>query len=68
MEGKNFDVRNHVKEVLLNQLQLLQEESKRVTQAEDFYELPRSLAMISEAMVNVASAVVTISDRQGTPC
>ena len=63
MEDKSFDVRNHVKEILLNQLQLLQEESKRATQAEDFYELPRSLAMISEAMVNVASAVVTISDR-----
>lgn len=68
MIDKSFDARGQVKEILLNQLQMLQEESKKVAKTEDHFEIPRSLNLISEAMVNTASAIVMISDKEGTPC
>lgn len=50
-------MRAMMKEILMNQLQLLQEESKKVAKTEDHLESPRSLNLISDAMVNVVSAI-----------
>ena len=46
-----------VKEILLNQLQLLQEESEMAREAGDIYDLERSqsLAVLAEAMTKIAS-------------
>lgn len=46
---------SNVKEILLKQLQLLQEESEKAREAGDIYDRARSLAVLAEAMAKIAS-------------
>lgn len=51
-----------IKEILLNQLQLLQEESEKAREMQNDFDRPHNLAMLSEAMAHVASAAAAVTN------
>ena len=62
-----MEMNQDVKEILLKQLQLLQEESEKTRNEGDACERPRNLACLSEAMAQVASTIgVVTGDKQQT--
>lgn len=63
-------MKSKLKEILLKQLQMLQEESEKARNAEDVLDRARSLSMLSEAMAKIASeaVAVTLDEEAGTHC
>ena len=56
-----MEMNQDVKEILLKQWQLLQEESEKTRQEGDACERPRNLACLSEAMAQVALSIGVIT-------